>query len=112
MTFDFSIPVSVTIEDQARAVVATGTISDDGSIEFKIPNPTLWNTEHPYLYTLTLQSSYETIVDYIALRTIEIRDKVIYFNGQKIKFRGVNRHDSDPETGLPLVCHRSKRTCL
>lgn len=112
MTFDFSIPVSVTIEDQARAVVATGTISDDGSIEFKIPNPTLWNTEHPYLYTLTLQSSYETIVDYIALRTIEIRDKVIYFNGQKIKFRGVTATIPIQKPVLPLVCHRSKRTCL
>ena len=109
VTFDFSIPVSVTIEDQARAVVATGTISDDGSIEFKIPNPTLWNTEHPYLYTLTLQSSYETIVDYIALRTIEIRDKVIYFNGQKIKFRGVNRHDSDPETGFTVSVPQIKK---
>lgn len=109
VTFDFSIPVSVIIEDQARAVVATGTISDDGSIEFKIPNPTLWNTEHPYLYTLTLQSSYETIVDYIALRTIEIRDKVIYFNGQKIKFRGVNRHDSDPETGFTVSVPQIKK---
>ena len=109
VTFDFSIPVSVTIEDQARAVVAAGTISDDGSIEFKIPNPTLWNTEHPYLYTLTLQSSYETIVDYIALRTIEIRDKVIYFNGQKIKFRGVNRHDSDPETGFTVSVPQIKK---
>lgn len=109
VTFDFSIPVSVIIEDQARAVVATGTISDDGSIEFKIPNPTLWNTEHPYLYTLTLQSSYETIVDYIALRTIEIRDKIIYFNGQKIKFRGVNRHDSDPETGFTVSVPQIKK---
>ena len=109
VTFDFSIPVSVTIEDQARAVVATDTISDDGSIEFKIPNPTLWNTEHPYIYTLTLQSSYETIVDYIALRTIEIRDKVIYFNGQKIKFRGVNRHDSDPETGFTVSVPQIKK---
>lgn len=109
VTFDFSIPVSVTIEDQARAVVAAGTISDDGSIEFKIPNPTLWNTEHPYIYTLTLQSSYETIVDYIALRTIEIRDKVIYFNGQKIKFRGVNRHDSDPETGFTVSVPQIKK---
>ena len=109
VTFDFSIPVSVTIEDQARAVVATGTISDDGSIEFKIPNPTLWNTEHPYIYTLTLQSSYETIVDYIALRTIEIRDKVIYFNEQKIKFRGVNRHDSDPETGFTVSVPQIKK---
>ena len=109
VTFDFSIPVSVIIEDQARAVVATGTISDDGSIEFKIPNPTLWNTEHPYLYTLTLKSSYETIIDYIALRTIEIRDKVIYFNGQKIKFRGVNRHDSDPETGFTVSVPQIKK---
>lgn len=109
VTFDFSIPVSVTIEDQARAVVATDTISDDGSIEFKIPNPTLWNTEHPYIYTLTLQSSYETIVDYIALRTIEIRDKVIYFNGQKIKFRGVNRHNSDPETGFTVSVPQIKK---
>ena len=109
VTFDFSIPVSVTIEDQARAVVVTGTISDDGSIEFKIPNPTLWNTEHPYLYTLTLQSSYETIVDYIAFRTIEIRDKVIYFNGQKIKFRGVNRHDSDPETSFTVSVPQIKK---
>ena len=109
VTFDFSIPVSVTIENQARAVVATGTISDDGSIEFKIPNPTLWNTEHPYIYTLTLQSSYETIVDYIALRTIEIRDKVIYFNGQKIKFRGVNRHDSDPEAGFTVSVPQIKK---
>lgn len=109
VTFDFPIPVSVTIEDSARAVVATGTISDDGAIEFEIPDPTLWNTEHPYLYTLTLQSSYETIVDYIALRTIEIRDKVIYFNGQKIKFRGVNRHDSDPETGFTVGVPQIKK---
>ena len=59
--------------------------------------------------SLTLQSSYETIVDYIALRTIEIRDKVIYFNGQKIKFRGVNRHDSDPETGFTVSVPQIKK---
>lgn len=40
----------------------------------------------------------EVIVDRIGFRTIEIKDKVVYFNGEKIKFRGVNRHDSDPET--------------
>ena len=28
--------------------------------------------------------------------------KCVYFNGQKIKFRGVNRHDSDPVTGFTV----------
>lgn len=41
-------------------------------------------------------------MDHIALRKIEIKDQVIYLNGQKIKFRGVNRHDSDPVTGFTI----------
>ena len=61
-----------------------------------------WNTENPYLYTLILETEQETIVDRIGIRTIEIRDRVIYLNGQNIKFRGVNRHDSDPETGYVI----------
>lgn len=76
---------------------------------FEIIQPTLWNTENPYLYTLILQSENETIVDHIAVRTIEIKDKVIYFNGQKIKFRGVNRHDSDPVTGFTVDVEKIKR---
>ena len=68
----------------------------------EIANPELWNTEHPYLYTLILQSADETIVDAIALRTVAIQNRVLYFNGQAIKLRGVNRHDSDPVTGFTV----------
>ena len=56
-----------------------------------------------------MQSENETIVDHIAVRTIEIKDKVIYFNGQKIKFRGVNRHDSDPVTGFTVDVEKIKK---
>lgn len=71
-------------------------------VQFCIENPVFWNTENPYLYTLILETEQETIVDRIGIRTIEIRDRVIYLNGQNIKFRGVNRHDSDPETGYVI----------
>ena len=64
--------------------------------------PELWNTENPYLYKLILETENEVIVDHIALRKIEIKDQIIYLNGQKIKFRGVNRHDSDPVTGFTI----------
>ena len=90
-------------------VVAEGQAEHDGAFTFEIIQPTLWNTENPYLYTLILQSENETIVDHIAVRTIEIKDKVIYFNGQKIKFRGVNRHDSDPVTGFTVDVEKIKK---
>ena len=50
----------------------------------EIASPELWNTENPYLYKLILETENEVIVDHIALRKIEIKDQVIYLNGQKI----------------------------
>ena len=94
------IHLNIRVEDKNGAVVSQGTIEKDGIIEFEIVCPVLWNTEHPYLYTVIMESKYEVIADSVALRTIEIHDKVIYFNGEKIKFRGVNRHDFEPETGV------------
>ncbi len=93
---------SVVLEDKEGTVIYHGEISDDGKLEISVENPTLWNTENPYLYTLVLETEDETIVEYVGFRTIEIKDKVIYFNGQNIKFRGVNRHDSDPVTGFTI----------
>ncbi len=110
MEFRFSQPVEteVTIEDKYGAVVARGEISQDGTLELNVLNPVLWNTENPYLYTIILATKEEVIVDHIGFRTIEIKDKVIYFNGEKIKFRGVNRHDSDPETGFVVGVNQIK----
>ncbi len=110
MEFRFSLPVEteVTIEDKYGAVVTRGDISQDGTLELNVLNPVLWNTENPYLYTIILTTKDEVIVDHIGFRTIEIKDKVIYFNGEKIKFRGVNRHDSDPETGFVVGVNQIK----
>lgn len=95
-------PVTVSVEDAAGNVAAQAVISKAGTVTLEIANPELWNTEHPYLYTLILQSADETIVDAIALRTVAIQNRVLYFNGQAIKLRGVNRHDSDPVTGFTV----------
>lgn len=96
------VDTKITLEDASGAVVARSELAETGEIKLEVVAPTLWNTENPYLYTLVLETEAETIVDYVGFRTIEIIDKVIYFNGQKIKFRGVNRHDSDPETGFTI----------
>jgi len=69
------------------------------SISINLDHPQLWTAETPNLYTLVLSSGDEAIATKLGIREIKIVDKVVYLNGTKIKFRGVNRHDSNPVTG-------------
>ncbi len=70
-----------------------------GKATVHIDSPVLWNAENPQLYTLTVNCGSEWISFPLAVRRIEIKDKCLLLNGQKIKLRGINRHDSHPETG-------------
>ena len=112
MYFSEPVETKVTIEDKYGAVVARGEAAEDGVLELTVLNPVLWNAENPYLYQIILTMPDEVIVDRIGFRTIEIRDKVVYFNGEKIKFRGVNRHDSDPETGFVIDVWQIKKDLM
>ena len=66
--------------------------------------PARWNAETPHLYRLvvTLEAGGQTLEALafdIGFRTVEIRNGQLWVNGQSIKLRGVNRHDSSPDTG-------------
>lgn len=106
--FQKPIDTKIIIEDMDGSVVSADEISQDGSVQFTVPDPVLWNTENPYLYTVIIKTEYEVITDRIGFRNIEIRDKAICFNGKKIKFRGVNRHDFDPVTGFVIGVEQIK----
>ena len=112
MHFAEPVETKVTIEDKYGAVVARGKTAENGVLELTVLNPVLWNAENPYLYQVILTMPDEVIVDRIGFRTIEIKDKVVYFNGEKIKFRGVNRHDSDPETGFVISIQQIKKDLM
>ena len=112
MHFAEPVETKVTIEDKYGAVVARGETAENGVLELTVLNPVLWNAENPYLYQVILTMPDEVIVDRIGFRTIEIKDKVVYFNGEKIKFRGVNRHDSDPETGFVIDIQQIKKDLM
>ena len=69
------------------------------SISFDVENARLWNAEAPYLYRLTIDTEDERITEYVGIREITVRDRIVWLNGKKVKFKGVNRHDSYAETG-------------
>lgn len=81
--------------------IESGSLEVDGqgTIDFLIDNPELWSDECPNLYTLVIHCGTEYIVLHPGFRHIQIQDGVLYFNGQKIKLKGVNRHDSHPYLG-------------
>lgn len=69
---------------------------------FHCDRPSLWNAEHPNLYRITLQTDEEMIAEKVGIREISVKNGVILLNGAAIKFKGVNRHDSDPVTGAVI----------
>lgn len=78
---------------------------------FCVHDPVLWNPEQPYLYEIRFCSKGETITERIGIRDVSREGSILYVNGQKMKFRGVNRHDSDPVTG-PVVSMKQMKKDL
>ncbi len=76
--------------------------AENGKLSFSVDNPVLWNAEMPRQYELLLETPDECIHQKVGVRRIEVKGDVLYFNGQIIRFRGVNRHDSDPITGYTI----------
>ncbi len=113
--FDEIVPTKVTIYDAGGASVAETDIPKDNDgkntvyVMLEVANPVLWNAEMPYLYTLVIQNGGETITDYIGIRKIAVMDNMVLLNGKAIKFRGVNRHDSDPVTGPCISVGQMKK---
>lgn len=94
--------VSYELLDGDYAAIASGK-AEKGSIAIALDQAHLWNAEDPYLYTLLMRCGEEVIAAPVGLREITVRNQVIYLNGQKIKFRGVNRHDSSPFSGYAVT---------
>lgn len=65
----------------------------------------LWSAEIPNLYTIEFSlkdndgNEIEAFSTKYGFRHIEIKDKVVYINGNKVFFKGANRHDTHPLLG-------------
>ena len=113
-----ALPVRLTVLDADGETVAAAefgpTESSSGSeyqeiASIRIPNVRLWNAESPYLYALILETEGETISDEFGFREIHTADNQVFINGVAVKFRGVNRHDSDPVTGFVIGMEQLKQ---
>ncbi|MCL2561750.1 MAG: DUF4981 domain-containing protein [Rikenellaceae bacterium] len=117
----------VLYSDQTRFVKReTGTARH--RMELAAPNK--WSAEEPYRYTLVVRlldrrgRPVETVSTITGFRKIELRDtpaeedefglagRYYYLNGQPVKMKGVNRHETDPAKGHVVSRERMKEEIM
>ena len=85
--------------DPEGHLVLEGKAKDGEKASFEIDHPLHWSAELPRLYHLEIETKNEVVGERVGFRNITIEKGVVRVNGQPLKFRGVNRHDSYPDTG-------------
>lgn len=58
-----------------------------------------WSAEDPQLYDVTVRTGTETVTLRVGFRRVEVDGEIFRVNGERIVFRGVNRHEADPVVG-------------
>ena len=64
---------------------------------------TQWNAEKPTLYDLYIDTPTSAVRHRQGFKTVKILGDVFTLNGQKIKLKGVNHHDTHPKNGYCLT---------
>lgn len=82
---------------------------DGETVSIEVDAPKLWSAETPHLYSLKITADEETIGEKVGFRNVCVRDGVMKINGKAVKFLGVNRHDSYPETGYYASYEQMKK---
>jgi len=88
-------------------------------LQAKVKNPKKWTAETPYLYNfiLKLKNSKNQVIEVehckIGFRKIEIDEKGSFLiNGKSIIFKGVDRHEHDPDHGRAIPYDRMVKDIL
>lgn len=100
--------VEYALLDREGSVCVSGTLSAGTEMELApqtLGKVTPWSNRDPYLYRLVITlrdedgAAVEVVPCEIGFRRIEIRDKVIFFNGHRLIINGVNRHEWSAQGG-------------
>lgn len=83
-----------------------------------VTNPEKWSSEHPKLYDLYIEvfdasdALQEVVRQRVGFRKFEMKNGIMCLNGQRIVFKGVNRHDFCAETGRAVPPEKIRRDLL
>lgn len=110
--------IKVSLYDKNENLIATETVKQamkakiaapEISATLNVKDVELWSAEKPVLYTVRIVQMDEQSNEEMAFSTkygfrdIEIKNSLVYINGERVMFKGVNRHDSHPLYGRAVT---------
>ncbi|WHY78224.1 glycoside hydrolase family 2 TIM barrel-domain containing protein [Neobacillus sp. WH10] len=109
-----SVPSKIMAElfdAKGKLIAKKDAVLGGGICTFSIPvdTPKLWSAENPYLYKLFIHvynesgSLVEVIPQKVGFRRFELVDKIMRLNGERIVFKGVNRHEFNCRRGRAIT---------
>ncbi|WP_436923918.1 glycoside hydrolase family 2 TIM barrel-domain containing protein [Halosimplex amylolyticum] len=114
---DYAIVGHLSDQDGAEVVTFEATVAaTDGAettLETTVESPDQWSAEQPDLYDLVLElrdsagTVREAVYERVGFREVTVDDGTVLVNGEAVSFRGVNRHEHDPETGRTVPFERT-----
>jgi beta-galactosidase len=95
------------LDARGKTVTTVSAPTGVGRVTLTAPvtDPAKWSAEDPNLYTLVLEllgadgKALHTTAQPVGFREVEVRDKQILVNGERILIKGTNRAETDPDTG-------------
>ncbi|MEP6885977.1 MAG: glycoside hydrolase family 2 TIM barrel-domain containing protein [Gammaproteobacteria bacterium] len=103
--------VTVTGPDNRVAASDTRSVSlqpgaSEITVSLPIANPKLWRIDQPNLYRMRLQledrghALLDESGDTFGVRSVQIRDRHLLINGERVRLTGMARHEDSPWEGL------------
>ncbi|KAH6975366.1 glycosyl hydrolases family 2, TIM barrel domain-containing protein [Ilyonectria sp. MPI-CAGE-AT-0026] len=116
------LELTLSERNSGRVVASTSAPVDQNAarvdIKLDVSNPEKWTAETPYLYNVKLSlktgnsTAPYTIQQRIGFRKVELKDGLMTVNGQRIRLRGVNRHEHHPLFGRAVPMDFVKKDLL
>ena len=97
--------LTATLRDASGKALATKSESAAGRVLFKfddLGDIALWDLDAPNLYSLEVTVGDDSVTTRFGFRTAEFTTEGFRLNGQPLKLRGLNRHQSFPYAGYGL----------
>lgn len=103
-----NMSVCAVIEKDGKQIVSqTANASSKTKLFFANLSVEEWNAEIPQLYDLyitlkTKDEAVQVVKSKIGFKNVKIDGEIFLFNGKKIKFKGVNHHDTHEDNGYVM----------
>ncbi|MGN0505435.1 MAG: glycoside hydrolase family 2 TIM barrel-domain containing protein [Lachnospiraceae bacterium] len=106
---------------RAAKPVLTGSGKSKGGVcrmKQEVRAPKLWSAEVPDLYELVLEvkaadgTPCEIVTQTVGFRRFELKDGLMRLNGQRIVFKGVNRHEISCDHGRSVTYEEMRRDVI